>query len=44
MGWTEVDVGCTVTFCPGMGAPVMLRDGKSLRPRGGLVVGHETIN
>ena len=41
---TEVDGRCTVTFCPGMGAPVILKDGKVFKFRGGLVDGHETMN
>ena len=41
---TEVDGSCTVTVCPGMGAPVMLKDGKVLKFRAGLVDGHETMN
>ena len=40
---------CTVTLSPGKTAfpgkaPAMLRDGKGVRPKLGLVDGHETMN
>jgi hypothetical protein len=41
---TEVEGRCTATVCPGMEAPVMLKDGKVVKCRGGLVDGHETMN
>lgn len=44
VGRSESDWRCTVTFCPGMGSPVMLRAGKGFRPREGLVDGHDLVN
>ena len=45
----EDDVNCTVAFSPGKAfsagkAPVILRAGKGVRPRLGLLDGHETMN
>jgi len=45
----KFDANCTVAFSPGKAvssgkAPVMLRAGKGVRPRLGLLAGHETMN